>query len=129
MGNIMKCRALKDGNVVWFGSYGKNADGTAKFYNSSDKHISYSDEQQSVADALTQKLSVIKGELWYRVNYGLPLFERIKSKAYLDTVVIDIITGHEDVTQINSFKSQIIDKHYTCNAEIQSKYGVINFQI
>ena len=28
----MRTRAIKDNNIVWFGSYGKNLDGTAKFY-------------------------------------------------------------------------------------------------
>lgn|SRR5574344_83894 len=119
----MRCRKIIDGNVVWFGSYGKDVNDKAL------KAGNFSDNQQGVADDLTQRLSVIKGELWYRVNYGLPLFDKVKSKAYMDTITIDNILAHEDVVRITSFKSTIVDRRYTCEAEILTKYGKIDFEL
>ena len=42
----MKCRRIKRDeqgvkHIVWFGSYGKNLDGTAKFYDSNVNRDSY----------------------------------------------------------------------------------------
>ena len=129
----MRCRRIitdtdKKKKVVWFGSYGKNEDGTAKFYDNT-KHNNFSDKQEGVADSLTQRLSVIKGELWYNISYGLPLFEKQKSKVAIDSFIGSTITTHPDVTSIESFKSQVIDKNYTCTIVINTVYGQINLEI
>lgn len=129
----MRCRRVKrqttENTIVWFGSYGLNSDGTAKFFNENDKHDNYSDQQQGVADSLIQRLSVIKNELWYNINYGLPLIEKIKSKTELDSVVASIIFSHPDVVDIISFESRIVNKHYIMNANISSKYGELQLDI
>lgn len=122
----MKCRTIKNGNVIWFGSYGKNPDGTAKFDN--DKKESYSDKQQGLVSRLTQKLSVIKTELWYRMSYGLPLYDKLNSKVYLDAVVVSIISNEDDVVSIESFKSTVDNHKYHCDAKINSIYGDIYFR-
>lgn len=128
----MRCRRTKRendvNNVVWFGSYGKNADGTAKFYNDSDKHDNFSEEQESVKDSLTQRLSVIENELWYAINYGLPLIGNA-SRVEMDAAIITIIDGHPDVSEITSFESEFIGHSYHAKIEIQSAYGVINISI
>ena len=123
----MRTRAIQNGTIVWFGSTGKNPDGTAKFYD--DKKNSYSSQQHAVADSLRQRLSVIKSELWYRVSYGLPLYEKTKSKALMDATVLEIVNSHPDVVTVLEFKSQIIDKTYTCKLEIQSIYGNVTLSI
>ena len=123
----MRTRAIQNGNIVWFGSTGKNLDGTAQFYD--DKKNSFSNQQQAVVDSLTQRLSVIKSELWYRVSYGLPLYEKTKSKPLMDSSVLEIVKSHQDVVNVLSFSSQIVNKKYTCKLEIQSIYGNISLSI
>lgn len=67
----------------------------------------YSTEQKGVRDSLIQRLSVIKGELWYKASYGLPLMEKIKNKGIYDTIIINIITTHPDVVNIVSYTSYV----------------------
>lgn len=125
----MRCRRVKrqtsENTIVWFGSYGLNSDGTAKFFNENDKHDNYGDKQEAVADSLTQRLSVIKNELWYNVYYGLPLIDKIKSKTELDAIVASIIFTHPDVIDIIKFESRVVNKHYYMSSVISSKYGDI----
>lgn len=129
----MKCRRLKKvdnvHHLVWFGSYGKNQDDTAKFYSTTDKHDNYADGQQGLTDDLVQRLSIIQNELWYAVEYGLPLFENITKAAALDVEVLDIVNSHENVQAVLEFNSWI-DKHsYHARMKVQSTFGVINVEI
>lgn len=134
----MRCRRIKvwyDENntkhtsVVWFGSYGIDDNDNAKFVNPHDKHDNFADKQQGVADSLTQRLSVIKKELWYNVSYGLPLFDKQKSKLAIDAFVGSTITSHPDVVSIKSFDSKVVDKKYTCNTVIITKYGEMTLNL
>lgn len=130
----MNCRRVKRDNgkniIVWFGSYGINEDGTAKFYNINDKHDNISTERDAVADSLTQRLSVIEGELWYSVTEGLPLLDKIKSKIELDASVTEIILGHPNVVSVSSFSSQVNDKHqYSATLTVETEYGELEVSI
>ena len=130
----MNCRRVKreDGKniIVWFGSYGINEDGTAKFYNINDKHDNISTEQEAVANSLTQRLSVIEGELWYSITEGLPLLNKIKSKIELDASVTEIVLGHPDVVSITSFSSQVNDKReYSTTFTVETEYGSLDVSI
>ena len=127
----MRCRKIIDGNIVWFGSVGKNEDGTGQLvYTEKDRNskFNFSEEQQAVSDSLTQRLSILKRELWYRINYGLSLFEK-NSKALIDSEISSIIMSHPDVSRISSFSSYMIDKKYTLNVQIVSIYGEITLNI
>lgn len=136
----MKCRKVfttEDGvrNIVWFGSYGKNQDGTAKFvgevnnekpygFDDNGKHENYSIEQQGVCDDLIQRLNLIKGELWYNVQKGLPLFDKVKQKGFIDSYVIQTVLELNDVMNIISFDSTIENNHYyKCNFKVLTVYG------
>ena len=130
----MNCRRVKRENgkniIVWFGSYGINEDGTAKFYNINDKHDNISTEQEAVGDSLTQRLSVIEGELWYSITEGLPLLNKIKSKIELDASVTEIVLGHPDVVSITSFSSQVNDKReYSTTFTVETEYGSLDVSI
>lgn len=116
----MICRKIENGNVVWFGSIGKNPDGTAI------KRDNFSKQQEGVSDSLTQRLSLIKGELWYNITYGLPLFDKIKSKVLIDSQVINIITSHPDVIRINNFSSTLERNNYSCYIKVITQYGNID---
>ena len=127
----MKCRRLKTWydelgrrhrDVVWFGSYGVDDD-KAKFYNEEDKHDNYSEKQEAIVDSLTQRLSVIKKELWYNQNYGIPLFEKIKSKGIMDSYIISTIVQLPEVIRIVNFSSNVENNKYSCYADIITEYG------
>lgn len=119
----MKTRAMQNGNVVWFGSAGLKNDGTKIAANN------FSEKQQHVADSLRQKLSIFKGELWYNVKFGIPLFDKIKSKAIIDANVLDVITSQADVKEVLSFTSQVLNRKYTCKAEILTVFGQISISV
>ena len=128
----MRCRSIKNGEIIWFGSQG--LDYSQPVYDNIGRLIGYkaiktnsfSETQQGVCDSLTQRLSVFRNELWYRMSYGLPLFDKIKSKTLMDVEVTNIITSHPDVIEIKSFDSNVVDKHYTFNCVVMSKYGEVN---
>lgn len=109
----MRCRKIVDGNVVWFNKVNK----VTKL------DSSFSEAQQSVVDSLTQRLSVIKTELWYDISYGLPLFDKVKNKIAMDGAVASIVTSHPDVISMSSFESTIANKKYSCKFQVVTKYG------
>lgn len=133
----MKCRRIKEEysdvnrrrTVVWFGSYGRNDDGTAKFFNRNDKHDNFSDKAEAVVDSLMQRLSVIQKELWYNVSYGLPLVAHNRSKLMFDSSTASIILSHPDVESILQFQSKIEKTSYSCNFSVKTKYGVVDVTI
>ena len=94
-----------------------------QFYNENDKHDNYAKEQEGVATSLTQRLSVIKNELWYDYNYGVPLFDKVKSKAFIDSYLISTILKHPDVTQLIDFTSNVDKNSYSCTFKVKTKYG------
>ena len=122
----MNCRRIVNGNVVWFGKAGKDANDNFIKVDSN-----YSSKSQAVIDSLTQRLSVLEHELWYNITYGVPIQNKLKSKAIIDANVLQIVNQHEDVLQVQSFSSQIdaSSKTYKCKMTIQSKYGLIDLSI
>lgn len=109
----MKCRKSINGNIVWFG----------KTSETSEIISNYSTATDAVIDSLIQRLSIIKGELWYQVNYGLPITEKYKSKGIFDAIITDIISGHPGVKYIKSYSSTVEKSVYTFNSFIVSIYG------
>lgn len=114
---------MKDNKIVWFNSLGKNDDGSAI------KADNFSENVAAVTSSITQRLSVLKNELWYNVEYGLPLFDKVRRKVEIDIVVAGIIESHPDVVNIENFTSQIINRRYSCNVTINTKEGTLNIQI
>lgn len=88
-----------------------------------NNHNSYSERQEGIKNSLIQRLSVIKNELWYNINYGLPLLDKIKNKAILDSVIINIINNHEEVKTIRKYKSFIVDHTYSFEVIIDTIYN------
>jgi len=117
----MQCRKLHIENnskdIVWFGSYGKNQDGTAK------KDVNYVSNEEAVTHSLIPRLSIIKGELWYEPTYGIPLLDRIRSKDIFDSTLIKMITIHPQVSGIKSIESTVNGHTYVFNVKINSIYG------
>lgn len=132
----MRCRRLYSDEsgkrtVVWFGSYGKNDDGTAKFFNPDNKHDNFSDGKEAVVDSLTQRLSIIRNELWYNMSYGVALFfeDKLTTSLIVDASITSIILSHPDVDSILDFSSTVTNHHYSCKAVILSKYGVFDVNV
>ena len=123
----MRCRrVIKDNNInniVWFGSYGKNLNGTAKFYNTNNKHDNFSEEKEAVKDSLTQRLSILEGELWYDIYFGLPLLNKVRSKIELDSAIINIVMDHQNVKSIEEFESSFINNQYNAKLNILTNFG------
>ena len=86
-------------------------------------------QQEGVAADLTQRLSVLKNELWYQINYGLPLLDKIKSKAVVDASVLDVITSHPNVVRVSKFESQVLNRKYSCKATIESEFGPVQLNL
>lgn len=104
--------------------------GKALFYNPNDIHDNYAEKQEGVATSLQQRLSVLKGELWYQVNYGLPLFDKNKSKTILDSYIASIIMAHPDIVSILEFNSEKNDNHvYSCWFRVLTTYGEMEMSI
>lgn len=112
--------------IVWFGSYGKNTNGSAKFFNSNDIHDNFSENQEYTADLLTQKLSNIKNELWWNITFGLPLTDKLTSRIEIDAEIGQIILAEDSVTDILNFESTFNDHMYSAKIKILTKFGEIN---
>ena len=129
----MRCRRIKRGGtsntVVWFGSYGKAADGSSLFFNENNIHDNFAEGQEGVADSLTQRLSVIEGELWYNITYGLPLLEKVDSKTAIDATVSEIILSHPDVTDITEFSSVVEGNKYSAKMTVETSFGDLELTI
>lgn len=135
----MKCRKMKiwtdeqgkeHRDIVWFGSYGVDDNGKALRANDdySTKfvaHDNYATEQEGVVNSLIQRLSVIQGELWWQMDYGIPLFSNVSSKAIMDSSIIDMTLEHEDVLEFIDFNSTLENHNYRCNFEVLTTYGNI----
>lgn len=87
------------------------------------QEFNYSTGVRGVRDGLIPRLSVIKGELWYKMSYGLPLMEKIRSKGIYDSIIVRYITEYPDVTNLEEFSSNL-DRHtYTFDSIINTVYG------
>ena len=84
---------------------------------------SYADEQEGVRASLTQRLSVLKGELWYECYYGLPLTDKVVNKAIIDANIIDIIMSHPNVKTITSYNSSMSGRHYRFDFSVLTTFS------
>lgn len=124
---MLRCRPIVNNTFVFFNSAGKNEDGTSIKYQADG--TSFAKDTDAVAQSLKQRLSIIKSELWYNELFGIPLFDKMKSKLEADIAVATIVEMHPDVKNINTFTSQIIDKTYSCNIQIDTQSGSLDIQL
>lgn len=83
----------------------------------------YVEDTDAVVVSLIQRLSVIKGELWWQVNYGIPLTDKVRGTTLYDMVVTDIITSHPGVASIQSYSSNLVGHTYTYTCTIKTVFG------
>ena len=91
--------------------------------NKSLKNENYVKDQHGVAVSLIQRLSIMKGELWYKASYGLPLTDKIKNKGIYDSIIINIINSHPDVKNITYFNSKVENHQYQFNFIVNTIYS------
>ena len=82
----------------------------------------YAKDVDAVVESLRQRLSVIKGELWYQINYGIPLFEK-RTKSFMDAAILGIINGHPAVANILDFSSTVNKQAYSFSCRIMTIYN------
>ena len=102
----------------------------------STKSENYVENEEAVAKSLIQRLAVIKNELWYSMDYGLPLLDKNRNKAIIDSSIINIISSHEGVSNIITYNSSVdqnshtyrfsanINTIYNKNISISSEYSI-----
>lgn len=120
---MQRCRNKVNGNIAWFNSVGKNADGTAI------KADSFVKDEVAIAISLEERLSILKGELWYDILYGLPLLDKAKTKVELDITVATIVENHPEVENIEEFVSEVKEHKYSCKLIINTKLGQLSIDI
>lgn len=117
----MICRKIVDGKLVWFGSSGLNIDLTAK------KTSNYASGLDGIVASLSQRLSVMNGELWYRRDQGIPLFDKHKNKNLLDVYFSTTIFEHPNIISIDTFESEMLatnsGKLYSLKFSVVTDYG------
>lgn len=107
----MKCRNIINGKVQWFTKDSIVSDGDA------------------VKASLEQKLSVIRGEIFYDIRFGLPLYEKTNSKVFVDSAIISAIQSTEGVVEITKFESIVVNRKYSCSVSIRTIYGDVELTV
>lgn len=131
----MKCRRInpENGMIVWFGVKdvirNEAGENQAIFQDETNKHANYATGSEGVANSLKQRLSVLKHELWYDYNKGMPLPDKARSKAIIDAYIIQTILEHPDVIDIEGFESEQERNNYTCYFVVNTIYGQIELGI
>lgn len=131
----MKCRRINpdNGMIVWFGVKdvirNEAGENQAIFQDETNKHANYATGSEGVANSLKQRLSVLKHELWYDYNKGMPLPDKARSKAIIDAYIIQTILEHPDVIDIEGFESEQERNNYTCYFIVNTIYGQIELGI
>ena len=124
----MICRKLEeyDGqkNLVFFGVKGItiDSDGVKHSVFTDDKK-SHCDGLDAVCQSLTQRLSLIKGELYHFMNAGFPLLEKNATKQVLDAHIINVVSHHREVQSIDKIESKVLNRAYTCKLYFTTNYG------
>ena len=127
----MKCRRINpdNGMVVWFGVknviQNEAGENIAEFQDANDKHANYATGSEGVANSLRQRLSVLKKELWYDYENGMPLPDKVRSKAIIDAYIIQTILKHPDVIDVEDFESRQTGNFYTCYFIVNTIYGQV----
>lgn len=95
--------------------------------NEIDKKCTYVNEIEGIRQYLLQHLAIMKHELWYNYEYGLPLLEKGLSKAMIDAEVLLIIFDCPGIKSIESFDSYIDNYHeYRLSMSILTIYGKLD---
>ena len=89
----------------------------------------FEENADAVINSLYQKLYTLKRELWYSVNFGMPLVEKNKSKVNIDSFILQTLSQQEGVRNILVFNSKVENGEYKCNMELDTIYGDVNLSV
>lgn len=87
---------------------------------------SYINGRDAVSQSLTQRLSLLEGELYHYIRAGFPSFKKA-NKNILDSYVVKVILNHPEVKSISSYQSRVENRIYYMNADIVTIYGELDF--
>lgn len=111
-------------NLVFFGVKGVTID------ENGEKHCVFTDDKKSYANgidgvnqSLTQRLSLIKGELYHFMNAGFPILDKVTSKHVFDAHIINVVSHHKEVKSIDKIESKVINRTYSCKLYFTTNYG------
>ncbi len=124
----MICRKMEDYNgqrsLVFFGVKGVYKDDEGVLHSTfTDDKKSHCDGLDGVCQSLTQRLSLIKGELYHFMNAGFPLLDKITSKQVLDAHIINVVSHHSEVSTIDKIESKLLNRTYSCKLYFTTNYG------
>ena len=105
----------KNGNNIQYRGALKTEDG-----------LSYCNGVEGVSQSLTQRLSLIQGELYHYLNEGFPLISKTCNKQMLDAYLVKIICNHTEVKSIIKLTSTIENYSYKAQIKIATNYGDID---
>lgn len=80
-------------------------------------------QQEYVKCALIQKLSIVKGELWFNQSFGLPLIDKAKTKSLFDVAVSKILANQKGILEVKSFKSIKEKFTYKTDLKLLTSFG------
>lgn len=87
----------------------------------------------AVAQAIKTRLKLLKGEWWENTEEGLPLFQQILGQPgtnenilIADNLIKERILDTQDVTSIESFKSNYSNRSYSFSCTVNTKYGTVS---
>lgn len=112
----MKYRRLDNNGDYVFG-FGKN---------------SFLDGVEAIAQAVTTRLKLLRGEWWENLNDGLPLWQEILGNsgsnqhlAYVDNLITERIINTPGVTQIITYEGlwDSSTRQYSFNSKINTSYS------
>ena len=88
-----------------------------------DMHQNYAEGIEAVRQYMIQHLTVIKGELWYDMMYGLPLVNEHVTKGMIDAEALSIIYSDSEVNEVVSFESEVTENSYTASFALKTNFG------
>lgn len=100
-----------------------------KIIENKEVDTSFADGKEGIVSSLTERLSVLQKELWYKPSYGQPITSITKSKFAMDSFIIEVINSHPDVKSIDFFSSKVENKKYYCDVIINTSYGNIEINM
>lgn len=94
--------------------------------------FNYFSQQDGVGQAVRTRLKLLLGEWWEDLEDGLPLFQVIllqrgseDGQRTIDLLVQERILGTLHVKGISSFQSELANRAYRAQAEIETDFGSI----
>lgn len=87
---------------------------------------SYATGLEGISQSLTQRLSLIQGELYHFTNLGFPLTNNVIDKIPMDAYLSKTVLHHPNVLSIKNLSSQIVSHNYIAYININTTAGDLN---